>query len=112
MEDDYNIEEASVAALKNKISQFALPTPSPTPSPSASRRSARLQSTIATFSQKSSPSPSNTPTKKRKFAEASVDLSVVEKSPPKKKKGYSPPETYAHLEGLTDRLGYDLDGAF
>lgn len=118
MEDDDNLDETFAMALKGEVSQFALPTPSPTPSPL--RRSARRRTTVtvaasSSSSQNSSPSSINSPTKKRKSEEVSRELTAVKKRKIKTNKnvnkGYAPPEMYAHLKGLTDRLDYDLDGA-
>jgi len=51
-------------------------------------------------------SPSTSRKRKRKVFDASPS-----KSPAKKlKRGYAPPEKYAHLAPLTDYLAYGLDG--
>lgn len=36
--------------------------------------------------------------------------SLSGKASKKQKRGYAPPETYAHLKGLPDHLAYELDG--
>jgi hypothetical protein len=94
--------------FRESISKFKFSTPSIT-APSSLRRSVRVAATTASpkLVVNHDVVPSPTPAKgKRKAPDGSPSKNAVKKL----KRGYAPPETYAHLSPLTDCLVHGLDG--
>jgi hypothetical protein len=96
--------------FRESISKFKFSTPSITaPGDSSLRRSVRVATTAASpkLVVNHDVVPSPTPAKgKRKAPDGSPSKNAVKKL----KRGYAPPETYAHLSSLTDCLAHGLDG--
>ena len=88
----------SAANLKSSLEKYAYQSPSSSPARSSRRPTAEV---VIPHSQADYPS-------KRKIMEAESFLSPAKA---KKKRGYAPPETYAHLNYLTDCLDMHLEGS-
>jgi TDG/mug DNA glycosylase family protein len=115
-------DEPDVTPFRNRLANFSF-----TPTPQTLRRSPRKSSSASKNDRssntdklarhiKSEPtSPTRTP-KRRRSQKVNGDLNdndAEPKSPEKKlklKRGYAPPEKYAHLNLLPDHLGVGLDG--
>ncbi|KAL5498572.1 THP1 [Sanghuangporus vaninii] len=109
VEEEAKIEEERTSTFRLKLEEFSFKSPQTSPV----RRSTRSNLTLTTT--KCSPGTPNlvsqtpvTVSRKR------TSVSMEEESPTKtkKKRGYAPPETYAHLNYLTDCLGEYLDVLF
>ena len=117
--EDAVADNASILNFRSALSEFRF---SPAKSESPLRRSQRLpRSTVKRESEYASdvgdvlPAPRKTSRKRpaspasRKRGEQGADALTSPKKKPKR--GYAPPETYAHLAALNDYLAPGLDGA-
>ena len=117
--EDAVADNASILNFRSALSEFRF---SPAKSKSPLRRSQRLpRSTVKRESEYASdvgdvlPAPRKTSRKRpaspasRKRGEQEADALTSPKKKPKR--GYAPPETYAHLAALNDYLAPGLDGA-
>lgn len=117
--EDAVADNASILNFRSALSEFRF---SPAKSESPLRRSQRLpRSTVKRESEYASdvgdvlPAPRKTSRKRpaspasRKRGEQEADALTSPKKKPKR--GYAPPETYAHLAALNDYLAPGLDGA-
>lgn len=93
--------------FRESISKFKFSTPSITAPDDSSLRVATSTATSPKLVVNHDVVPSPTPAKgKRKAPDGSPSKNAVKKL----KRGYAPPETYAHLSPLTDCLVHGLDG--
>jgi hypothetical protein len=100
----------SALALRNSISHLAFP---PTPSSTPLRQSTRNSACGVKTENKEeplSPSRARPPTKRRLIKQDSDEESPKKKKARTLKRGYADPETYAHLNALSDYLAPHLDG--
>ncbi|OAX34162.1 DNA glycosylase [Rhizopogon vinicolor AM-OR11-026] len=111
LKEEHDDEDLATERFKASLSKFIFSTPPVTAQDNSSevpnsRRSVRAATSQNLVKPDVLPSPSRMG--KRKASDGSPSKNSTKKL----KRGYAPPETYAHLSPLTDYLAYGLDVVF
>ncbi|KAL5521716.1 THP1 [Sanghuangporus sanghuang] len=110
VEEEVKIEEERTSTFRLKLEEFSFESPQTSPV----RRSTRSSNLILTTTERSPGTPNLVSETSSTVAKKRSNVSIEDESPTKtkKKRGYAPPETYAHLNYLTDCLREYLDVLF
>ncbi|OJA10740.1 hypothetical protein AZE42_07270 [Rhizopogon vesiculosus] len=112
LKEEHDDEDLVTERFKASLSKFIFSTPSVTAQDNSSEVPNSRRSVRAATSQNLVVKPDVLPSPSRKGKRKASDGSPSKNSTKKLKRGYAPPETYAHLSPLTDYLTYGLDVVF